>query len=373
MKKTVLILGGYGLAGRMVVKGLLEKSEASLLVNGRNAEKLNHIIDQTGKHSRITPAVFDAMDAARLKSACAEANLVINCIGPYSITGYDIAKTVLETSTHYIDFANEQIHYNRLAQLAQYAVRNNLILLTACGWAPGFSTLFMKRAIQKVPTAHSLEMYYVQGRTPDASSGMGSIMGAILEPGFGSVTLKNGSLIHEKLGADQKSVIMPQPFGETDMLGIPTIDTLLFSDSPGLQNMQTYFAVGVKTPPGIFSLIGMLKAHKRKWAYHILERIVSRIVRQSYKEAVRGGFTPGGYIQINVKNDCMTLRNRIPFEDGGKATSYLPVIAARRIMQNKVKKTGLLTVLDIFDPDMVINECADLGWLVNIEENVMQN
>ena len=372
-KNRVLVLGAYGLAGRTVVQGLLKKSELRIIISGRNKEKLQQIRDHANSPERLETAVFDALDTARLKSASAEAGLVINCVGPYSMSGFEIARTVLETSTHYIDFANEQIHYSRLKELAPFASRKNLMLLTACGWAPGFSTLLMKRAVEKVPSIHSLEMCYVQGRTPDDNSGMGSIMGAILEPGFGSVTLKNGELIQEKLGVDQKLVLMPEPFGETAMLGIPTIDTLLFADYPGLRDLRTYFAVGVQSPPGLFSLIGMLKAHKRKWAYRLLERIVSHIVRKSYADAVKKGFTPGGYIQITAKSRNMTLQNLIPFEDGGTATSYLPVLAARRLFQNKIQKTGLLTVLELFNLDTVLNECRHLGWPIQIEENITKN
>ncbi len=71
------------------------------------------------RRSRVwTPAT-----SLRYATPARDADIVVNCVGPYIISGYDIAATVVHAARHYVDFAFEQFHYNRLRTLDTLARR----------------------------------------------------------------------------------------------------------------------------------------------------------------------------------------------------------------------------------------------------------
>ncbi|MDQ1255987.1 MAG: hypothetical protein QG656_582, partial [Candidatus Hydrogenedentes bacterium] len=154
-RKTVLLLGAYGLAGSAIAHGLLAETDARLLLTGRDAAKLSALANQLGS-SRVETRILDAFDAPALRGVCDHADLAINAVGPYAAGGADIARTVVESGTSYIDFANEQVHYRRLESLDARARERGVMLLTAAGAVPGVSTLVALHAARQLPETDEL-------------------------------------------------------------------------------------------------------------------------------------------------------------------------------------------------------------------------
>ena len=73
--------------------------------------------------------ILDVTDSQALQTVCNEAQLIINCVGPYLKHGADIATATLAANASYIDFANEQSHYNRLQRLDKTEVKIKIVAL----------------------------------------------------------------------------------------------------------------------------------------------------------------------------------------------------------------------------------------------------
>lgn len=80
--KRALVTGGTQGIGYAIAKGLGE-SGATLVINGRNQEKLNHCIQQLREANiEAIPALFDVTDAQGVKSGIAA---IENTVGPIDI------------------------------------------------------------------------------------------------------------------------------------------------------------------------------------------------------------------------------------------------------------------------------------------------
>ena len=136
--KRVMVLGGYGLAGEAVVRDLIEKTEFTVIACGRNPDKIERL-SKGIQHPKLSFRVLDVTDADGLREACGEVDLVINCVGPFALTGIQTARAVLEAGTPYVDIANEQVHFRRLTELDALARERGVCLLTAAGASLGLA------------------------------------------------------------------------------------------------------------------------------------------------------------------------------------------------------------------------------------------
>jgi saccharopine dehydrogenase-like NADP-dependent oxidoreductase len=369
-KNTILIPGAYGLVGSGILKTILTKTSYPVIACGRSTEKLS-ILKREFKSKQLETMTLDANDSSALKNACNKARLVINCIGPYFEHGADIASAALEAHSSYIDFANEQSHYNRLKKLHTTAKERNCVLLTGAGFIPGISTLLAMMAQDKVEGLKSLETYYVQQRYREQGKGLGSYMSAVLESNYKTFSYENGQKIPMRLGDQKKIMDMPAPFGKTTFDRVPTLDSLILPKKMSLSSFANYMNLGGDVPPAMWKLVRLLKVHKRKWAYRILKKMMEGMINSSFEKAVKQGIGYQCVVKIVGcgKNQKWTATAHFP-ESGEVATTYLPVIFADKILKRIIKTSGLLTPIDHYEPENIIKQFSEFGWSLELHEEL---
>jgi saccharopine dehydrogenase-like NADP-dependent oxidoreductase len=343
-----LVLGAYGLAGRAIVTGFLEKTELHVLAAGRNAEKLATLYG-AGEGERLQIRLLDIADAAALRRACGEATLVVNAVGPYAKSGADVARAVVEAGRPYIDCANEQTHYHRLQSLDGAARERAIPLITAAGAIPGISTLLAADMIAKMPDAESVEWCWAQGRHAYAESGLASMMGGILEAMHGSQAYRDGRLQSLSLGSSRREIDLGPPLGSRTFLEAPTIDDRTVPARFSLRESRSWFYFG-DLPLWMLRVVRFLQPHRRRWSYALVEAVMRRINDQETAKAIAEGVSAESMLQVTVRAGEASHSRQILFRDGAVATAMLPVYLAGRILRGEITATGLLTPLDIVDP-----------------------
>lgn len=368
-RTAVLCLGAYGLAGREVVRCLIQRTDLSVIAGGRNPRKLEALAAQLDS-ARLRTRILDATDPASLRQACAEAGIVINCVGPYTEHGAVIAEGVIRAGRAYVDFANEQSHYKRLRGLDEQARAQSVPLVTAAGAIPGISTVLAGLAAKRLPGLHSVDLFYAQGRMPDDESGLASLLSGILESGIGSVTLRDGKHLPLRLGDANRIEDLPAPFGRSAMIGFPTADELIVPQKVPLRSLATYWAMS-EVPPGFFALIRLSKPHRRAWAYRLIRRLTEWSMRRDYERAVKRGLGPEAVLKVVGHGPENRWEAIARFHDGGIATAFLPVLVTRRFSEGAEIGKGLLSPLDVFEPDDLVREMVDGKWAVSFREETL--
>jgi len=321
----------------------------------RNAQKLATLTD-THAHPRLRTHALDAYNASALVSVCSDADLVINAVGPYVRGGFEIARTVLGARRPYVDFANEQSHYRHLESLDDLARRQEVPLITGAGLVPGLSTLLILHGAKQLPNAQEVMVYFAQGQvTPDEESGLGSALGGLLE-----LSRLGGRI-------QQRKETMPAPIGEVEMVAVPSLEALIVPRCAPMRSVENWWALG-EVPPGTAALLRLLKPHERNWAYRLFERLTRWAIRREHRDAVKEGLTTEGVLKVVVRSPDASWEGTARVENGGVATAYLPVLAAKRFAEGRLDWAGLGTPIDIFEPDATFRELAHLGWRVEIEE-----
>jgi short subunit dehydrogenase-like uncharacterized protein len=364
--KTILVLGAYGHAGGKIVKGLIEKTPFQVLATGRDRTKLQ-TLQKMHSSNRLFIETIDLNKKGELESIVQKADLIINAVGPYSMGGIEIVKTILPYKVPYIDLANEQLHLNNLRNLKKEINTYGSMVFTCAGQSPGISTLLMIHLAKMVARVDAIEMYGVIGRIPTPDQSLGSIMSGVIEAAMDSKTYINGQYVREAMGTCIKEHTMPAPFGTLKMISVPLNDALLVPEVVRCKGVRTLFGLEMEMPPIIFKIMAWLKPHKRKWAYRLLENAMKKSLKNNYEVGLKKGFNPGGYMKIIVTGS-ENKTALVKVEDNAVMTSYMPVVIALNYFENPQRFKGLLTPPDVYTFDSLNDELEKLGWKIHMEQ-----
>ena len=353
----ILVLGAYGLAGRTVIDGLMALTDHHVVAAGRDRQKLQALISKAPK-GRCSLLMLDARDPDALRSACEASELVINTIGPYAVHGARIARTSIESGVSYIDCANEQIHYQHLQELEELARQKRLLMITAAGAIPGFSTLLASKLMEQFPSATSVDIAFAQFRHAYEGAGLASIMSGVLDAVYHPHALVGGNEEPVLLGNSFRDMTLPQPFGKKTMLEVPTIDALTLVQQYPLLDIHSWFYLGDQ-PAWLFGLIRLLKPHKRQWAYNLIKKIAHFTDAKEFEKAVKAGHGTEALLHVEVGDGNEKRSGSVLLKDGAIPMAYLPVIIAKDYLAGKINHVGLTTPLGLIGFDQLVNEAKE--------------
>ena len=367
-ERTILVTGAYGLVGRELVRLLVEKTDASVIATGRKTERLASLAADLDP-GRVATQVLDVLDPSAARAACSKAGLLINCVGPYLESGEGVARAAIEGGASYVDFASEQVHYERLKELAPGARERGSFLLTGAGLVPGLSAVLAVRGAEQLPAVDSVEIVYAQGRMPAGDAGLGSLLTGVLEAGHSPVILRDGQQVPVRLGDDQRRMTLPEPIGARDMIGFPTLEVLTLAERLDPRSISMYFLLG-DIPPVLFTLIRLLQPHRRPWAYRLLRRLSEATLARDYERGLAKGVPVDALVRVSLAAGSQRWRATLRLPEGGAApTAYLPVLAARRFLAGRLEHVGLVTPIEAFPHEALFREIAELGWKLDLEES----
>jgi hypothetical protein len=352
----VLVLGAHSVIGQDIVKGVLEQTDCVVTATGRSRDKLERFT-RAVTNPRLRVAVLDALDLEAVARACEQADLIVNCVGPYIISGYDIARTVVEQRKHYLDFAFEQFHYRRLRQLAQPARTNDVALITGAGETVGISSILSVYAAEKMPELESLTICFVDGTLRDGESGFSGFANGALEPALENQAYVDGRHVISRMGSDRAVREFPEPHGRVQLLADPTIDSLILPEKCRARTIKSYFGVGMEIPFGFFPLMRLLNPYKHRVLYAWTSRIVRRIMRRNYALQAGSGTAPREpllTIDVESRERAMSMHVRLQRRFNG--TAILPILICRMLARREVAARGLMTAMDLVSPPRLFQE-----------------
>jgi short subunit dehydrogenase-like uncharacterized protein len=342
---TILVLGAYGLAGRAIVKEILDTTPHQVLAAGRKADRLATMVVELPT-DRVRTIVLDATDVAALTRACGKADFVINASGPYAKFGAQVARAVIDAGRPYLDCANEQVHYERLRAIGALASSKSLPLITAAGAIPGLSSLLIVYMLKMHPEARSVDCAYAQLRHAYEDGGLGSMMSGVLEAVNKPLSLREGAHVSCLLGAATQRMELPKPIGLRQFFELPNIDVLTLPHKRALRNLRVWFYMG-DIPTWLFPIIRLLRPDRHPMIYRLLERIVDNMNTKEIAHAIATGQGPEGVIQVTVSSGKETLTGSLTLRDGAVATAFLPAYIANAYLSGMLDRSGVLTPTDL--------------------------
>ncbi|MFG2652209.1 saccharopine dehydrogenase NADP-binding domain-containing protein [Streptomyces sp. NPDC048436] len=140
-KSLFAIYGSYGHTGRLVATELRDRG-AELILVGRNPEALRTLAVELDAGDQVRTRTASVDDAAALREVMTAADVVIQCAGPFAVTGAPLATAAAEAGCHYIDHALEPHHVKGVFDSAQAAAqRTGTVMVPSLSFYGGLGDL----------------------------------------------------------------------------------------------------------------------------------------------------------------------------------------------------------------------------------------
>ncbi|MGW0391001.1 saccharopine dehydrogenase family protein [Streptomyces sp. NPDC003042] len=154
---AVVVYGATGHTGRFVVAELRRRGIATV-ISGRNAAQLETLAAEW-PDVVARPATVD--DASSLDRALAGAAAVVNCAGPFAVTGGPVVEAALRAGIPYVDVAAEiEANAAMFADYAEAARKADVPVVPAMAFYGGLGDLLVTAAMGEWTAAEEAHVAY---------------------------------------------------------------------------------------------------------------------------------------------------------------------------------------------------------------------
>jgi short subunit dehydrogenase-like uncharacterized protein len=212
---TVVLYGATGYTGRLVA-GELHRRGVEHVLSGRDLSKLEPVGAEHG--TPIRAVTLD--DEAGLRDLLADAAAVINCAGPFTLSGDALVRAAIETRTHYVDSTGEQSFIQMVfEQHGPAAETAGVALVPAVGfdYLPG-DCISRLAAEGHEPLQELVVAYHVDG----FGMSRGTVHSALEGMQSGGVIYDAGDWRPAPGGVFRASFDFPEPLGRQTMSRYPS-------------------------------------------------------------------------------------------------------------------------------------------------------
>ncbi|XP_078590587.1 saccharopine dehydrogenase-like oxidoreductase isoform X3 [Branchiostoma floridae x Branchiostoma japonicum] len=183
-KYDVVVFGASGFTGQFVVEELgrvTSEEERGLIwaVAGRNQDKLNQVLEKAS--STIGVDLKDAVDVLladieneeSLNDMAAQAQVVLNCVGPYRFFGEPVVKACLKNKAHHIDISGEpQFLETMQFKYDEEAKKKGVYIVQSCGFDSVPADLGVLYTVKNFPgRINTIESYLTLNAGPEGAVG----------------------------------------------------------------------------------------------------------------------------------------------------------------------------------------------------------
>lgn len=169
----VVVLGGCGKVGRVAVKTLagLDEFEKIIIadINLKSARKLAKEINP----DRVTSIKVDADNIKSINRAIKDADIVLNCTGPFYLYEEKILNAVINSGKNYVDVCDDVDVTLKIFNLDKKAKKKGITALIGMGSSPGVTNLLAKYASDNLlDEVEAVDIYHAHGGEPEEGEGV---------------------------------------------------------------------------------------------------------------------------------------------------------------------------------------------------------
>ena len=157
MKVMVLGCGfhGRGIAYQIAAEG----KDVKLVTADKVGERARRVAERTGGEWME----LDVEDGAGLRRAFEEVDTVFNATGPYHLLGLKVVEAAIETSTHYVDMADDHEMTEALFLNPDWDRRTReagVAVLSGCGIMPGLSGVLARYGYDQMDEPQRINIWF---------------------------------------------------------------------------------------------------------------------------------------------------------------------------------------------------------------------
>jgi len=224
----VFVYGATGYTGRLVCQQLAQRG-IPFAVGGRNAARVQQLCEE---FPDAVPAPVEHT-VEQLASAFANAKVVVNCTGPFSLLGNQVVEAALRANCHYLDTTGEQDFMLDVDErYGPSFVERQRVAICANSWYFALGICAAELCLETTNVDTLQVLYAVNGQPTVASQQ--SLLRTARRPGF---HLAQGRLAPNTIG-DLRQVKLPGNPNVVESLAIPGGETVYLRGDQRVRNLE---------------------------------------------------------------------------------------------------------------------------------------
>jgi NAD(P)-dependent dehydrogenase (short-subunit alcohol dehydrogenase family) len=299
----VLVLGATGRAGRRISAELLSAG-VNVALAGRDEARLREVANDLRVPAETTQVV-DVQDEQAVTSAVADADIVLNTVGPFMSLAPLVIAACLRNASSYVDLANEQPAVASLLARDQAAKDAGVSLVTGAGLglvAAEYLTLGLTSDMVAPPRSVRSALL-----TWNSAPSAGVKASAAAAMQVGSTRYVEGELVHGAIGADfwqvnlagRSRTLVAAPLGDVEAVrrASGARDVAAFVEAPpgaGVDDAEPRCVVHVEVVDD--QGVARSASVEAGDSLTITSRLAVRVLLGVLERGRAGAWTPGGLL-----------------------------------------------------------------------------
>ena len=158
-----LVVGGTGGMGQGVARDLIKQEQIKKVVLGDINIDQGRVQDKLRASEKVSLIKIDVNDHAGLVSAIRDADVVINCAGPFYKTAVAVARAAVEAKVNYIDICDDYEAADILfaSDIDKAAKEAGITVLTGMGSDPGTNNVLVKWYANHLDRVDEIALFWV--------------------------------------------------------------------------------------------------------------------------------------------------------------------------------------------------------------------
>jgi len=161
----IVVLGGGGGVGGVAVRALATAKEVTqLIVADQRLEAAQATVDALPKGVAATACVVDAGSPESLAAVLANADVVLNCVGPFYRFGPPVLRAAIEAGVNYVDVCDDLAPTRTMLELSGEAERRGVRCLVGMGNSPGLANVLVKLCAEMLlDEVEEVDIFHIHG------------------------------------------------------------------------------------------------------------------------------------------------------------------------------------------------------------------
>lgn len=386
----IVVLGGYGGAGRLLCRRLLQYSNARVAVVGRHLEKAETLVRvlnaefppdrESGQHESVTPDDVprgkapraearraDVDEPTSLRAACEGAAIVVAATTTADRAAL-IAEAALDAGADYLDLFFSQAVPTSLEALALRAVAEGRCLVTQGGFHPGLPAAYVRRGAGYFDRYDTAKVSFVMNERLEDPLSLVEIVDMVAD--F-HADVWDGTFWRRAASRDAIRVDFGPVFGRKSCWPMDLAEMRTLPAELGLRSAGVYVAgFNAFTDYVVFPLIALSffvrKGLGRKfwsralaWGINNFSPSTEGVVFVLQAEGIQAGQPK----QVEIRTTC----------GGAYEFTVLPVVSCLgQMLDGSIRRPGLHLMARLVDPGRTLDDLGRMGAPTVVTELPLQ-
>ncbi len=377
MSSTIAVLGACGGIGSVACQALAcSDSVGAIVAADRREGELKDLASRIGD-SRLSTVSVDVNDTAALVALVGQAEVLLNCVGPFYRFGAPVLEAVIEAGTNYVDVCDDLDATLAQFDLDKRARDAGVSALIGMGSSPGLANVLVRYAADHLlDTVESVDICHVHGGEPsEGPAVLKHRIHAMVNdvPVFADGALRNVRML-EPTGAEFIGEVDFREVGTFRVYPYPHPETVtLPRHLPGLKRATnrgtvfptSYFELTMSCVRDGLASTAPLSVDGQQVVP--LEFMVAHIIESRPALLAEAGVTgPSGCLRIDIGGVVDGQQHRYVFSSGsssdgaGAGTGIPAALGALLMLQGEVAVPG------VHPPEEVVNPMAMLSLAASV-------